>query len=183
MVELLLGGTIMVILLGLTQSVYQLTARSTVRSNDSSDALRSALLATEVIRQDLRRLVFQQDQDLVLPATGRGVSMIIPDRMGRDLWQNSTTPVTYSLEAVHDTAGPFRLIREDRRGRRPVLGCLLKNLNISYVPVGQLTPLQAYLEVTATGLGSTSSRASRTVTTLVPVNRITLPDSAPEDEP
>ena len=185
LVEALVGASVFLLAISMIYTFFLGATNSTGKSVEASDALRSVLIATEALRHDAGRLVFQRRTDLVLTNQNRGLSTLVPEAFGTDLWNNQTSPVTYSLEPVEGASEVFRLIRKDSAGSHALGGCLLKDLLITYVAPKDISKLQAYLQVTMIGLGSTSAKATYTGSALLPLNQIVqpqpyvLPEAAP----
>jgi hypothetical protein len=182
-VEVLIGTTVFFMVLALVFTFFLSGTDSSGRSVEASDALRSVLLATEFLRHDAARLVFQRSDDLKILNGGRGIGMLVVEEMGPDLWSSGTVSISYSLAPVAGAREVYQLVRQEKGPPRPISGCLLKDLLIQYVPVGQVSALQAYLEVTMIGLGSTSARATYTGCSLLPLNPVVAPAPYPYPDP
>ena len=174
LVEVLVGALVFFALLSILYAFWSGAAGGTARAVEASDALRSTLLATEVLRHDASRLFFQKQEDLVIRPDGRGLSMLIPEPTS-DLWNVPETPVTYTLAPVHPGSSVHRLVRSDAHGARPVAGCLLRDLLVRWVPPGEVSAHAGYLEVTMIGLGCENPHLCYTGSALLPLERVKKP--------
>lgn len=174
--EITIGAAIFVMLLILTWAFYSGGMKSNSKSVEHSDALRSVVIAFESIRRDLARALYQEPtRDLGIFNMGRGVSVRIPSEADpNNLWQALHSPVTYSLKEVPGSDPnnkSHQLVRKDDRdnSERILKGCYLRDLLVQYIPQGQISPLQAYLEVTMIGMGGPKSKAVYTSSMLIPM--------------
>jgi len=178
LVEVLVASAVFLVLAAAAYPFLTGAAGGTARAVEASDALRSTLIATELLRHDAARLFFQHRDDLVIMNDGRALSMLIPAPTA-DLWTLPVQPVTYTLAAVPAADRVYRLLRDDGAGPRPVAGCLLRDLLVRYVAPGEISAQRAYLEVTLIGLGSERPRTSYSASALLPLDRTRLPRAYP----
>lgn len=183
LVEIVVGLSIATLTLSMAYSLQLGATRSSTRSGEHAEALRSVMIAMESVRRDLEQMLYQCPQrDLVLiahPELGenRGVSLRVPDvRNGAGLWGALHVPVTYSLRHVEGPSQAYRLVRtETKTGRETVLkSCLLRDMVVHFVPLKTtrsqgLSPYRAYLEVTMVGLGSVTGAVTYTSSMMVPL--------------
>jgi len=147
-------------------------AHSTFTSVDSADAVRSASLAIEALRQDTRRLVFQRPEDLGIYDGGRRLWLLTPGEPSEDdPWNFPAEGVTWRLVPVVRHAGCYQLERQAPDGStRIVQGCWLSNLQVRFVPAGQLAE-GAFLDITVEGLPGPGGGNPCTLSFLAPVRK------------
>jgi len=174
-VEVLVGLSIFVLVLSILFSLTREAQVGTNLSVDASDALRSVFLATETMRRDVSRLVFQTRDDLSIFNQGRGLSFLVADTLGDDLWNSPATAVTYMIRPASSQSDVFQLVCQDKSGTRTVAGCYLKDLMVVFRPKGQISPLQAYLEISMIGVGSPGGKATYAGSSLIPLTPLVPP--------
>jgi hypothetical protein len=144
-------------------------SQGTAKSVESSDAVRSVLIASEFISDDDARMrLVDPSKDLAIFDDGRGLSVRVPREVGNDFWYYTWDPVTYRLQAIPGTDS-FALVRTDASGSKPLASCLLRDMLVRVVPVGEVSDMQAYLEITLVGVGNASSKAMYTQAQLLPL--------------
>lgn len=179
-VEVSIGGVLFVMILGLIWSFFVSGSQQSGRSAESSDAVRSVMIASEFIRYDVARMrLVDPAKDLAIfnPGTdlgaGRGLSIRVPREMTNDFWFYTWDPVTYQLDPIMGTETmvprPYQLVRIDSNGRKPLANCYLADMLVNVVDVGTVSEMQAYLEITLVGLGSPGSKAMYTQSQLLPL--------------
>ena len=179
-IEILFGAAIFILIMALVWSFFVSGSQQSKASGESSDAVRSVMIASEFIRYDVARMrLVDPSKDLAIfnPGTdlgvGRGLSMRVPRDMTPDFWYYTWDPVTYQLDPILGTETmvprPYQLVRIDSAGRKPLANCYLADMLVNVVDVGKVSEMQAYLEITLVGLGAPGSKAMYTQAQLLPL--------------
>lgn len=182
LVEVLIGASVFFLAMAMMWSFFVSASQQTGKTADSSDAVRSVMIASEFMRYDVARMrLVDPSKDLAIfnpggdIGDGRGLSMRVPREMGADFWYYTWDPVTYELKyplgiKVEDyNPRPLQLWRTDSTGSKPLANCWLADMLVRVVPVGEVSEMQAYLEITLVGLGSPGSKAMYTQAQLLPL--------------
>jgi hypothetical protein len=173
-VELAVGTSIALLVMAMVYGFWAGASRSTGRSVEHSDALRSVLIASEFIRHDVSQMLYQwPSRDMAIFAGQTALGLRVPGRLDpADFWSkenNVFDPVTYTLQLVPGSRNVFRLIRKDLGGPSPLRACLLGGLHFEKIGPGVVSQDQAYLQVTMVGVGSEKPSAFFTSSMLIPL--------------
>ena len=141
--------------------------RSAARTESAVDAMRSAVLATEALRADLRRMVYQQPADVRIGAGGRRVTLLCAAPLTEDLWRYHADPVSFELVAG-STPGTFQLVRRGGGRADRVPGVTLASFSVRRIAGGSADP-RVYLEVVVVGAAADSPADVFTSTFTVPL--------------
>lgn len=174
LIEGLVAAAVLALALGILQGVLGSASRGTARAVEAGDAIRSVAIASDRIRHDVSRMVFQTPaRDLSIAPDGRRFAVRVPRPRGADLWWAEHDPVTYSLEPVRGRPGAHRLVRQDARGAAPVGGCYLADMTVALIPAG--APDRFFLQVTLAGAAAGSARGAYASSMLLPLTRMDVP--------
>lgn len=179
-IEVLIGASVFFLAMAMVWTFLVGGTQQTAKSSESSDAVRSVMIASEFIRYDVSRMrLVDPSKDLAIfnPGTdlgvGRGLSVRVPREMTQDFWYYTWDPVTYQLDPIMGTENmtprPYQLVRIDSNGRKPLAGCYLADMLVNVVDVGKVSEMQAYLEITLVGLGAPGSKQMYTQAQLLPL--------------
>lgn len=179
-VEVLIAASVFFLAIAMVWSFFVSGSQQSAKSAESSDAVRSVMIASEFIRYDVSRMrLVDPSKDLAIfnPGTdlgvGRGLSVRVPRDMTADYWYYTWDPVTYQLDPIMGTENmtprPYQLVRIDSNGRKPLAGCYLADMLVNVVDVGKVSEMQAYLEITLVGLGAPGSKQMYTQAQLLPL--------------
>ena len=61
------------------------------------------------------------------------------------------------------------------REARPIAGCLIGGIEFQFLPAGTLSRYDAFIQVNVLGQPAPSGQQSQSVSTLIPISRITIP--------
>jgi len=129
---------------------------------------------------DVSRMRFQDlRRDLAILDGGRTLSLAIPRPLTPDFWSCLHDPVVFALTPVPGAKDAYTLTRQENGKGRTIGGCLLKSLYFRIIPPGEISALQAYLEVTMVGLGAVGSKTTYTGSVLVPLTLMVVPQPYP----
>ena len=177
-VEILIGLSLLVLLFSIVWTFFGSANQQTARSSESSDAVRSVMMASEFIRYDVARMrLVDPSKDLAIfnpgAGMGRALSVRVPQDMTPDFWFYTWNPVTYemapSLDNQDNPPRYYLLYRTDEKGKKPLANCYLKDMLVRVVPMGEVSAMQAYLEITLVGLGGPNSNTMYTQAQLLPL--------------
>lgn len=173
-VEVLIGLALFALVLILVWNFFIGGTQQTQKGADSSDAVRSVMIASEFIRYDVARMrLVDPSKDLAIFKDGRALSVRVPREMTPDFWYYTWDPVTYELAPPIDSnESPPRyqlLYRTDKDGKKPLANCYLKDMLVKIVPIKEVSAMQAYLEVTLVGIGNPTSTTMYTQAQLLPL--------------
>lgn len=176
LVEVVVAVSIMGLVMAMTYAFWVGAATSTGKSVEHSDALRSALLASEIIRANVQRVALLVPQrDIGVLETGTGFGAHLWDTLSADMWSWRYHTETLDLKKVPDTEGVFQLSLTTPAGTSTIPGCLLGGLHFMLIETGTMSASQGYLQVTLVGLGSTKPAATFTSSALIPLTPWTPP--------
>jgi hypothetical protein len=174
--EVLIGAAVFFLALAMVWSFFVGAGTQTGRSVESSDSVRSVLIATEFMRYDVARMrLVTSQQDLAIFDDGRGLSVRVPREITGDFWNYTWDPVTYRLQRIPGTLGAA-LIRTDSKGSQKLANCLLRDMLVRIVAVGEVNPMQAYLEITLVGMGQPNGKEMYTNACLIPLTLWSPPE-------
>ena len=169
-VEMSVAASISALVMAMVYSFYSGAALSSGKAADQSEAMRSALLAAEVIRRDVvRATLADPDHDLGIPDSGTALDEHHLTAVGADLASWSYERLSFTLKGIDGAKGVFRLNRQSEREKGTVPGCLISGLQCRLLPEGTLSPRQTFLQLTVAGAGSVTPHATFVCSTLVPV--------------
>jgi hypothetical protein len=144
--------------------------RAVDRASASAEALRSTLIATEFLRYDLgRALLGDLETDISAMEDGRRLEVTIAGPTGADLNEFKPVRIAYFLQPVPGSAGAHRLVRQDGAGVRFVESCVLQDFRARIIPKGDVSALQAYLELTLVGTEGPQVRSRYISSALIPL--------------
>jgi hypothetical protein len=170
LIEISIGAVVGVLVLGTVLMLFSAALTGTKSTVDADDAFRATLVAVEAIRADVGRMVCQDpQQDLYVAPDGHAFAVRVPAALAADMWQTACVPVEYALEPL--AGGLKRLVRKEDGRAASVLSCVLSDLLVRFVPRGEISPNQAYLEVTVVA----ANAARSTSATLLPVTMLEAP--------
>lgn len=176
LVEILVGLGLFSLVLVILGGAYSAFTRYSTAAIESCDAVRSVLIASELIRQDVDRMYFKNPaEDLAIFNLGRAMSFRIPKTIGKDFWGTDNEPVVYSLRETASGSEVFQLIRKDWRGERAVGGCLLLDFLVRVVQPTGANAYDAFLEILIVGTGSIEKRERYVGTMMLPLTRVRRP--------
>lgn len=150
-VEILFGIVIVAVIIGGLIAMQISAGKSAQISNANADGMQAVMLAQDVIGDDLGSMVFQRGDDLHIADDGYSIQMLIAKPLGDDLLHVPTERVAYSIEPIGRNGAPYRLIREDSKGRSAVPGVLLAIFHCDLVVSGPPFKRRARIEVAMTG--------------------------------
>jgi prepilin-type N-terminal cleavage/methylation domain-containing protein len=173
-VEVMVGLMIMALLMVMIMTFFSSGTSQSTKGADSSDAVRSVMIASEFMRYDIARMrLVDPSKDLAIFKDGRALSVRVPREMTPDFWYYTWDPVTYELAPpVDSNENPPRyqmLYRTDEHGRKPLANCYLKDMLVKIVPIKEVSAMQAYLEITLVGIGNPTSSTMYTQAQLLPL--------------
>lgn len=170
LVEVAVAASIASLVLAMVYVFWVGAATSTGKSVEHSDALRSALLASEIIRSNVQRVALVVPQrDLGILQTGTGFGAHLWDSLAEDMWSWRYHTETLDLTKVPDTEGVFQLSLTTPKGTSTIPGCLLGGLHFMLIEPGTVSASQGYLQITLVGLGNIKPAATFTSSALIPL--------------
>jgi hypothetical protein len=188
LVEVSVAALLACLVAGMISGLFASAQGSSHRSVESSDAVRSALIAMESIRSDVGRLTLESaGRDIAVLDGGRGLSLHVARPLGDDLWRVDTDAVTYRLDAVDASRRAHRLVRQDSTGRWPLAACLLGDMLVTMVSAGPGTGAApeapprppgasgSWLEVSLIGVASRDGGATHVESAWLPLAPIAEP--------
>lgn len=143
---------------------------SSTRTTDDTDAVRSALIAIEAIKNDTGRMVVQEDEDLVVAPDGRGFRLLVPARAAEsDPWGFDGVGVQWSLQPVPNTTERlYQLVRTAGGVARALPGCWLRDLKVRELETGTLGR-GTFLDITVSAVGAPGSAHAVSLSFLAPL--------------
>ena len=181
LVEALVGAALALLLLALVAGLARGAQQGAAMACESADALRSAQTAVEAIRSDLVRMFYQVSaSDLQVAPDGHGLVLQLAVPIAGSTWDVNAAPVQWSLDPVPGSANTFSLMRYDGKVRRAVNGCQLSDLVVRSLAQDPTTTEPTHLEVIAVGVAGLDNRRVSVATLMLPLPRITRPDSISE---
>jgi prepilin-type N-terminal cleavage/methylation domain-containing protein len=180
LVEVLVAVGIFSLVIAALYSLWHVAGAGAQKALASADGVRSCMLATESIRQDLARKIYQdRAKDLTITPDGRGLMIRVaaPLEKQSDFWTEEGDPIGYYLEPLSGSSTTYRLMRQDSTGARPVQGCFLKDLQFRQIYPRGSSVASAFLQVTAIAPGSGPDQEGYALSLLCPLSLATIPDA------
>lgn len=163
-VELAVAGGLLALLIGALVGLHFGSARSSRATVESAEAVRSALVALERIRADVRRTYYADaGRDVAVLDGGCGLSVRTVRPVPGDPWRTVNVPVTYRLEPMPGGSAS-RLVRDENGVRATVGGVVLSALSVQF----RSAPHPA-LDITAVGTSGTPEGRAVSVSERIPV--------------
>jgi hypothetical protein len=165
--ETSIAAALSLIAFGILAAYQHAATRAGRQSIAQAESLRSILIASEMMRDDLASMVCHEpSEDVAVFDHGRGLSFRSAIA-GPDLVKGKAQVVTYSLQPIPGQLLGYQLMRQDERSTRPVAG--IRDLVVTCITSGFRDPGRLYLEITLVGM---ESEAADTVieTFLVPIH-------------
>jgi hypothetical protein len=175
--EALIGLALLAVVSGFLASFWWQGNASADQTSQHCDAVAAVLVASEHLRSDAARMLLEDPaEDLEIESDGRAISFRVSRAVDGDPWTILKEPVSYRLEPVSGASRVHRLIREEGGGpAAPVPGCLLADMQIRVATPGDLSPDQAFLEVTLVGVNAVHAKVRHTVSILIPLHVVVEP--------
>jgi hypothetical protein len=179
-VECAVAAGLFILLVGILCSLQSGSSKQAGRTLGENEAVRSVLVGLEQLRADLGHMAFADpEKELVIEEDGRVMTVQIPMSARDAFWNLEYRRVRYSLEYLPGDGSACALIRDDNGNRAVVRGCILQDVRFRYVPAGELSARQAYLEVLLIGMGAKASEGSYAASPLIPLPLLVTPKHFP----
>lgn len=174
--EVLLGLALLSIVIVLLASLHSSFTSYSKAAIETCDAVRSVLIAAELLRNDVDRMYFKvPGQDLAIGRDGRSISFRVPKQLGDDPWEVENEPVIYTLREASPGTEVFRLVRRDWRGEKVVGGSLLHDMLVRVVLPSGPSRFDAFLEITLVGTSGLDGKKRHVGTLMLPIKRVMRP--------
>jgi type II secretory pathway pseudopilin PulG len=181
--EVVVASGIMAAVLALVMTVHVAARKQADLAMEVNEASRSVLLAVEAIRQDVGRLAFiEPEKDLTITEGGSVLTLQVPKPSRTEYWRVEYTSIQYSLERLPGPGEAYTLYRDDGGKSSLIGGCTLRSLRFRYVPPGELSAVQCYLEVSLVGMGSAKGQRIYVTSAVIPLPLQRLPEPFPVPE-
>ena len=124
------------LVLGALRGILGTGVSNSTRTVAHEDAMRSALLALELIGQDVRRTLLADENATLDTGDGSTLALDVVTLDRSDFWKLATSHVTWALEP----GTMRRLVRREAAARTVVAGCALSDIQFRFVTPGVDTP-------------------------------------------
>lgn len=158
--EILVGLVIVAMIIGCLILIQINASKNAKIAAAANDGMQSVMMAMDVIGDDLSGMVFQRGDDLHVGDDMRSITMLVTKPLSDDLYKVQTERVAYTIEPMGARGGaPYRIFREDSKGRFPLNGVMLADLRVLLIVSGPPFKRQARLEVSVVGWQQEAQKA------------------------
>ena len=176
--ETVVAAALCAMLVSIVVTLYLGAARGTHATLEATDALRSALIASEAIRRDVGEMLFQLPaRDLVIGPDHKSLAIRVAGSLPEDYYKADYVGLLFRLQPITGSS-QYHLLRDHEGKSEPVAGCLLSDLQFQFIAAEEPSPLRAFLQVTLVGSGS-GGATTYTYSMFLPLSRMRPPE--PQD--
>lgn len=153
--EILIAIALLSVIVTIVVQLQGGAGRMSKKTGDVTESMRSVLLATEFLRLDLgRTMVLDEETRITVEDDGRKLNLSISDRPDADLSKLPTVRITYSVEPLPGAPHVLRLLRRGPGAFNEIKDCYLHEFKATYVPLGEISSYQAYVEIVMVGVAA-----------------------------